>query len=337
MHLISYSRLKNNSRLNKHIMKRIVAVLFAMVSLLSCSNNKSEPLRVGILLWPPYEFFYLAENLGYYQNKNIQLIDYRTPSEAIRAYKTGLLDAIIVTNHLFFEMNDQRLVDRIIMVINYSSGSDVLLGKPEIKSVNELKGKKVGAEASALGLYVMLRFLEINGLSPKDIKHIPVDVGNQGQSYKKGLLDGVVTYEPYATELKKHGAAELCNSKAIPLEISDILISTPLIIEQKREQLEILCAGFFKAQNVYQKSPSDYTSFLASRENVTDKEFLDALNGIQILDLSDNKKILLKSEESYFKTLSVVNRKMINYHLIKTIQNEYELIDNRIIENIDEN
>lgn len=315
-------------------MKNIFIGFIISLSFLSCNNKQEEPLRVGVMLWPPYDFFYLAENLGYYKDQNIQLIDYRTPSEVIRAYETGLLDAIMITDHLFLKINDTNVNDRVIMLIDYSSGSDLLLAKPEITTTEELKGKKIGAESSALGIFVMLRFLEIHGLSPNDITHVPVDVENQPQAYENGLFDAVVTFEPFASEIKNQGAIELCNSKEIPFEISDILISSPKTITKKRKQLELLCQGFFDALDVYQKNPGKYISKLSRRQNITSKEYSNALQGIILLNLSDNKKLFKNPDAGFYNTFSEVNKKMIDYNLIETKHNIIELIDTRIINNI---
>jgi NitT/TauT family transport system substrate-binding protein len=315
-------------------MKNSVLGLIIAILFLSCENKTVEPLRVGTLLWPTHDFFHLADHLGYYKDKNIQLIDYRTPSEVIRAYETGLLDAILVTDHLFLKTNDRLLKDRVLMVLDYSSGSDVLMANPAIKNMENLRGKKIGSESSALGIFVMLRFLELYGLSGNDITHVPVDVAQHTQAYENELFDAVVTYEPFASEMKKQGAVELCNSKEIPFEISDILISSPTIITQKREQLEVLCKGFFDALDVYKKDSSKYISKLSTRENISPEEFSKALKGITVLDLEDNVNLIKNTKAGYFKTLSNVNKKMIDYKLISTEHNITELIDASIIQNI---
>lgn len=315
-------------------MKNIFIGFIVSLLFLSCKNKQSEPLRVGVILWPANEFFYLAENLGYYKDQHIKLIDYRTPSEVIRAYETGLLDAILITDHLYLKINDANVNNRIIMLVDYSSGSDVLLAKPGITTTEELKGKKIGAESSALGIFVMLRFLEIHGLSPDDITHVPVDVANQPQAFKNGLFDAIITYEPFATEMRKKGAIELCNSKEIPFEISDVLISSPMVIAQKSAQLEVLCQGFFDAVDVYQKDPAKYISKLSRRQNITSKEFSKTLQGITLLNLNDNKKLFKSTNAGYYNTFSEVNKKMIDYNLIDTKHNITELIDTRIINNI---
>ncbi|AUC83814.1 hypothetical protein CW731_00260 [Polaribacter sp. ALD11] len=315
-------------------MKKIIPLLI-IILFLSCKNKTPEPLRVGMLLWPPNEFFHLAENLGYYKDMNIQLIDYQTPSELLRAYETGLLDALIGTDHIFLKMNDNNLKDRILMVIDYSSGGDILLAKPEITSMKGLKGKRLGAEASPLGIFLMFRFLELYGLSPNEITHVPVDIANQPQAYDNGLFDAVITYEPFATKIKKQGAVELCNSKEIPFEISDVLISTPMIISKKREQFEVLCKGFFEVLEVYRKDPEKYKPEFTARQNISSEEFIKALNGVTILNLNDNKRSIKNPKASYFKTLSKVNKKMVDYKLIETNHNVTKLIDTSIIKNID--
>nr|WP_254446599.1 hypothetical protein [Dolichospermum sp. UHCC 0259] len=52
--------------------------------------------------------------------------------------------------------------------MDISHGADVILGKPEIKDMKALKGKKVGVESSSLGAFFIARALEKNGMSVKN-------------------------------------------------------------------------------------------------------------------------------------------------------------------------
>ena len=320
-------------------MKLIQNLIYCLliVFLLNSCDNKPIPLRVGLLVWPPYEFFYLAEKEGFYDEYSIDLIDYKTPSEVMRAYNNGLLDAIIITNHLYIQLNNDFQRDQIIQVINYSKGADVLLVKPEFNSVNDLVGKRIGAEASGLGLYVLQRFLEFNNISIDQINYVPVDVANQVEEFRDGKIDAVITYEPFATKIKSLSGKEIFNSSQIPFEICDVLISKKEIIESKKDQFISLSEGYFKALNLFKVNPNAYEEFLAEREGISPKEFIKALNGIEILDLNENQKLYTDNKDiDFLVRLENVNKKMVEFGIVKNVINSQNILNSNIIMSIEE-
>ena len=82
------------------------------------------------------------------------------------------------------------------MVTDISNGADVILAKPEIQSLKDLKGRRVGVDSTALGAFVITRALGQVGLSPKDIEIVSLGVSEQERAFKQGIVDAVVTFEP---------------------------------------------------------------------------------------------------------------------------------------------
>src|SRR6476646_10819826 len=68
-----------------------------LVFLLGNCAKEQPPLRLGTVVWPGIEIFYLARDLGYYKNTPIRLVDYPSGSELIRAYRNGELEAATLT------------------------------------------------------------------------------------------------------------------------------------------------------------------------------------------------------------------------------------------------
>lgn len=316
-------------------MKIPLHLFIIFLFLKSCFSVADEPLKVGIPAWTPYDFFFLAELQGYYKDHNIQLIDYNTPSEAVRAYKTGMLDVVLITNHLFIKMNDRGLTDRIILAIDYSSGSDVFLVDHELSSAEELIGKRIAAEASALGIFVLLRCLDMHGLNPKEIAYVPMDVSSQPAAFKNGSIEGVITYEPFATRIRKMGGIEFCNSKLIPFEICDLLVARPKVIKQKKKQLTTLCRGFYSACKDYNAWPGIYLPTLTERARLTAQEYKEVLNGVTMLSLEDNRLLFGNPDSGLDISITQVNRMMIEYGLVNNQLDITKLIDNSIIEAIE--
>ncbi len=277
----------------------IFLLLLGAVLLDGCQNAPPKPFRLGLLVWPPYEVFYLAQDLGYYEKSPIEIVDYRTPSEALRAYRNGLLDAVALTNHIFLSMFEKDKEQRVVLVINISAGADAVVAKKQFPSIASLKGRKVGAEASALGAYVLLRALEQEGLALSDIEFVPVDVANQQNTFEKGEIDALATYEPIRTKLLQEGAVELFNSREIPGEIADVLIVREQDVTGRAAALKTLLDGWFMAMDYLNENPLAAARRICGREKVTPEEYLGSLQGIKIVTHEENVQAFLGPESEF--------------------------------------
>src|SRR5258708_12388851 len=57
----------------------------------------------------------------------------------------------------------------VIIITDYSSGNDMVVAKPGIESVKDLKGKKIGVELGLVDHLLLLNALESNGMKASDV------------------------------------------------------------------------------------------------------------------------------------------------------------------------
>lgn len=107
----------------------------------------------------------------------MKFLEYPSTTEVMRAFRGRELEAAAVTLDEVLMLARSDADFSIVLVFDYSNGADALLSKPSIKSIRDLRGRKVGAETGALGAYVLARALKTEGLKAEDITvvHLPVD------------------------------------------------------------------------------------------------------------------------------------------------------------------
>jgi len=54
---------------------------------------------------------------------------------------------------------------KIVCLVDYSEGSDMIVGGPGVDSIKDLKGKKVGVELTLVEHELLLQALKVNGMS----------------------------------------------------------------------------------------------------------------------------------------------------------------------------
>src|SRR4029434_5342441 len=105
------------------------------------SREREPALRIGTNVWIGSEPLYLARELGYLDPAVVQLVEYPSASEVLRAYRNQAIDGMVISLDELFGLAVDGLTPRIILVVDVSHGADVVVGRPGMKSMQGLHGK----------------------------------------------------------------------------------------------------------------------------------------------------------------------------------------------------
>lgn len=321
-------------KLIKTFIISLATVLLLEFVFASCVKEAPPPLRVGTNIWPGYESLYLARNLGYYDNTSIRLVDYPSSSEIIRAYRNGDLEVVAITMDETLSLVETQPNIRVVLITDVSNGADVILGKPEIQSLKDLKGRRVGLESTALGAFVITRALEQVDLSPKDVQIVSLGVSEHERAFKQGTVDAVVTFEPVRSNLLKSGAKLLFDSTQIPGEIVDVLVVRKELLTSQLNSLKVLISGWSRALDYLKQNPQDAARRIAPRTGITPEQFLKSLKGLRIPDIQENQKLLGKTDTSLLNAVRRLSEVMKENKLLQPAVVSTPLLDERLVKNV---
>ncbi|NJL68558.1 MAG: ABC transporter substrate-binding protein [Microcoleus sp. SM1_3_4] len=311
----------------------ITALTLCAIVLASCTKAE-PPLRIGANVWPGYETLYLARSLGYYDNTPIRLVDYPSGTEEVRAYRNGEIEGAGISIDRALVLASTNPDVKIVVVMDFSNGGDVILSKPGIQNLQALKGRPVGVESTALGAFIITRALEQKGMSPKDIKIISLGVSEHERAFKKGTVDAVVTFGAPRTKLLAAGAKQLFDSSQIPGEIVDVLILREDVINKQPKAVRALVEGRFRALDYLNKNPQDAAIRIAPRTGVTPEQFLESLKGLTSPTLEENQKLLGKTDPSLLQGAQRLSKVMLENKLLPKAVDPAPLLDDRLVNNV---
>ncbi|GET44023.1 ABC-type nitrate/sulfonate/bicarbonate transporter protein [Microseira wollei NIES-4236] len=326
--LVLRSQLNWKPRSGVTILLGAALLLFALVS---CVQEPPPPLRIGTNVWPGYETLYLARSLGYYDNTPIRLVDYPSGTEEVRAYRNGEIEAAGISLDQALVLAATNPDVRIVTVMDFSAGGDAILGKPNIKNLPGLKGRKVGVESTALGAFVITRALGKVGLSPQEVEIVPLQVSEHERAFKEGKIDAVVTFGPPLTKLLATGAKILFDSKQIPGEIVDVLIVRSSAIQNQPDAVQALVNGRFRALEYLQSNPLDAAGRIALRTGVTAEQFLQSLEGLSQPNLQENQRLLSKTDPMLLNSINRLAEVMLENNLLPKPVDTTALLDDRFV------
>jgi NitT/TauT family transport system substrate-binding protein len=286
--------------------------------LTSCAQKApTAPLRIGLVEWPGYAPFYLAQELGYYGNAPIELITFVDIADIMRAYRQQQIDAICTSLSDVMQLAEVIPDQRLVLMIDESDGADAILAKPSIKSLSDLKGRRIGSDLSILSSFILVAALQKANLTLKDVEIVSVGISGQVQAYAADRIDAVIAFDPSRSQLLRVGAKVIFDSSQIPGEIVDVMAVPQTTLTQHTPTLQIVTQGFFKALEYLKQNPEDAIARMCKRQKMTPDEFRKALALLPLSDYQMNQKMLDQVNSPLISATQDLNQIMMDAKLIQ--------------------
>ncbi len=318
-------------------MNRIVLpVLLAVMVLMGCAREQPYPLQIGTNVWPGYEPLYLARELNYLDKTDAKLVEFTSTSEVIRAFQNGTIDAAGLTLDEAIQLLSIGADIKIVLVMDVSHGADAILAQPGINSMQELKSRRVGYEATAVGAYMLSRALQVSGMNLTQISAVPVERERHENVFIGKKVDAIVTFDPVRTRLLAAGAMGVFDSSQIPGEIVDVLAVRNKAANDKSVHLQQVLKSWFMALEYLRKNQVQAARIMSIREGLSTEDFLASLQGLRFPDIDENNRLLggkapgllatgqrlavTMSESGLIQDIPIIQGVLDNNHLLEARQ-----------------
>lgn len=269
----------------------LLGAALGLVALAGTACARRSPLVLAGHPWPGYEPLFLARSLGYLP-ENLALMDTPTVDASIEAVRSGQADGAMLTLDEVLRLRDQGTALQIVLVFDVSKGADMVLVRPALSSLRALRGRRIGAEPSALGALMLALVLEKAGLQRDQVELRQIPYEAQEAAWAEGTVDALITYEPAATRLKKNGARTLLSTRDLPDTIFDVLAVRPKALATHADTLRATLAGHFRALSYLRQNPWDAAYQTLPRLGVSAEDMIASLRGLELPDLIGNQRYL---------------------------------------------
>ena len=278
-----------------------------LLALYGCAREPQPALRIGTNVWIGSEPLYLARDLGRLDPAAVQLVEYPSASEVLRAYRNQAIDGMVISLDELFGLAVDGLAPRVVLVVDVSSGADVVVGRRGMTSMRDLKGKSVAVESGALGGFVLSRALALSSMQASDVNVVHLESNEQPSAFEKGQVDAAVTFDPYRAQFLHAGARTLFDSTRIPGEIVDLLAVRASVIQRDPGSVQALLSGWFDALDYMQRAPADAARRMGVRQQTSGEQFREAQKGLHVPTREENLRMLGGSAP----TLAVTGRRLM--------------------------
>ena len=297
---------------------------FCVASLTSLSIVQAEPLKVAYSDWPGWVVLDIAAKKDWFKQEglDVQLMWYDY-APSMDAFSTGKVDAVCMTNGDALVTGSAGKPSVAIIITDYSSGNDMIVAKPGIESVKDLKGKKIGVEVGLVDHLLLLNALESNGMKETDVTLVNTPTNETPQVLGAGAVDAIAAWQPNSGQAMKtvQGSKPIYTSAQAPGLIYDLVYVARENLEKRRADWAKFVKVWYRIVD-YLQDPANLDEalkILAARDNVKPEEYEPFLKGTHILTLQEALQRWKKADGlgSVYGSTKVVDDFNVKYAVYK--------------------
>jgi NitT/TauT family transport system substrate-binding protein len=320
---------------------RAVISAFAMAVLGASATTQADPLKIGYSDWPGYVAWEVAIQKGFFKDAGVDVqfvwFDY---GPSIDAFAAGKIDAVAVVSGDAIVTGAGGKPSAAILLEDYSNGNDMIIGKPGIDSIADLKGKKVAVEYGLVEHELLMKAMSLNNMSEGDVNIVKIATNDAPQTLASGNVDAVGAWYPISGQALKHaaGSKSLFTSANVPGLIYDELAVSRDSLAGHRDDWKKVVGVWFKTV-AFINDPATHdeaVKIMAAKVNVPTDEYEKSLKGTALLGQDENLKRLGKSEDldTVYGSLKIADGFYLKYGVYKDSQDGNKYIYPDLVEEV---
>ncbi len=284
-----------------------------------CSSVQAEPLKIAYSDWPGWIAWDIAERKGFFEKHGVEVeLKWFEYMASMDAFASGNVDAVCVAHADALVLTATGARNIMILVNDYSNGNDKIVAAPGIKSVKDLKGKKIGVELGLVSHLLLVNALKENGMTDADVTLVNMPTHQAAQVLASGDVDAIVAWQPNSGQALKsvHGSSAVYTSADAPGLIYDTLTVSLESAMARRDDWQKVTAAWYDVV-AYMQDPANHKEMLdilSARVALTPDEYEPFLAGTKILTLQETLEALKPAEgfKSLYGSSEIVNDFFVN-------------------------
>ncbi|HEY4340654.1 MAG TPA: ABC transporter substrate-binding protein [Steroidobacteraceae bacterium] len=231
-------------------------------------SGAMEHVSLGVVNWIGYGPLYCAAANGYYRKYgwDVKLVTFSDNSLMTGALEGGELGASTLTYDQVISSVSKGWNLKVVMPLDYSVGGDAILASTAIRTVKDLKGRKVAFQPSSPSDFLLGYALAQAGLSQSDVRTVNSTPEGVVAIMASGAVDAGVTYEPSVSMIRKVGGGNqfhvLLSSREARGLITDVLAFRQETIAKNPQLVQALIRGTLDGLEFMSREPDKAASLI---------------------------------------------------------------------------
>jgi NitT/TauT family transport system substrate-binding protein len=296
----------------------------AVQSASAASDAPDAPLRIAYSDWPGWVAWEIALKKGYFKDAGVNVsfvwLEY-VPS--IEAFSEGKVDAVCMTNGDALVAGSSDAASVGIVINDYSNGNDMVVARPGIDTIADLKGKKIGVEVGFVDHLLLMEALKSAKLGESDVSIVNAKTEQTPELLKSGGVDAIAAWQPNSGRALDEvtGAKPIFTSSNVPGLIYDLLFVNKKSLGKRRADWEKVTKVWFRVVD-YIADPSHHAEaaqIMGARVGLSAEKYGKLMDGTRLLGADENQKRYHKGSDlsSVQGSSEIVDRFNVANHVYK--------------------
>ncbi|MBD2526038.1 ABC transporter substrate-binding protein [Nostoc sp. FACHB-133] len=268
---------------------------------------KRPPLKIPVGYFVGEYPGIIAQEKGFFkaQGVDVELILHKRYIQLEQGnFSAGKYDGAMYSLGSFIILSATNPDIQGVMVVDESTGADVVVAQSQIKIVADLKGKNLGANLGGFSEVFVTEMLKTANLTSDDVNLVKSEASEIPQRLKNNTIQAGHTWEPHLSEARKLGGHILFTSKQTPGLILDMIVFRGEIIRDRPEDVRAFVRGWLQAVNYWKANIQEGNAIISKVLKIPSNTI--SLEGVNLIDLGENQKLLQSSSSnSIYKTAKI--------------------------------
>ncbi len=302
---------------------------------------QAEGLKIGYSDWPGWVAWQVGIDKGWFKEAGVEVdFEWFEYMPSLEAFAAGKVDGVCMTNGDALVTGATGAPSKAIVINDFSNGNDMIVAKPGIESIKDLKGKKIGLEVGLVEHLLLINALEKNGLKESDVTLVNVSTNETPKVFASGDVDAIGAWQPNAGQALKAvpGSKAIYTSADVPGLIYDVLAVNPASLSAHPDEWKKVAQVWYKIVDYFNdpKTRSDAVKSMAARVNLPPEEYEAFIGGTKILTLAEAKKAFAQGSglSSIYGSSAVVDKFNVEMKIYEKPQTVADYIDPAITEGL---
>jgi NitT/TauT family transport system substrate-binding protein len=258
--------------------------------------ERRAPLRLPYFYWGGLYPLLVAKAKGFFdrQGVEVELIFIEDFLQILPEFAAGKFDGFDMPPDAPSRLLAKNSNMRVVLLQGACDGCDEIVARPEIRTVADLKGKKIGVQVGGFGELFVEEMMKTAGLTIADVQLISADEKLVSSYLKNDTIQAGHTWEPFATQAvnENAGAKVIFSTKQARRLVSDTLAFRDTVLRERPDDIRAYLRAWFQGVE-YMRNPAnakEISEIVGKALNVPPDDILHDHDDFEYFTLEEAKK-----------------------------------------------